>query len=192
MAEISDHERVRTSSGRIRRRRPCSFADMPNWWGSGAVRRLERRRMRGMRRTLETRFVWRLAVAAGIGVLIVDLLYLQLVLFGQGAAPPSPSRVAFIATWIALSGAAAVVGGVASGAGTRAVLLGVATAGLLVMGVVGAFSVGIPLLLATMVVGGSASVAADVAGIGVGRRTLGLFALGLLAAGLMAIGLAWT
>jgi hypothetical protein len=72
------------------------------------------------------------------------------------------------------------------------VLLGISTAGLLVMGVVGAFSVGIPLLLAAMVVGGAASVAAEVAGISATRRTLGLFLLGLAAAGLMAAGLALT
>jgi hypothetical protein len=148
--------------------------------------------MRGMRRSIDARFVWRLAVAAGIGVLIVDLLYLQLVLFGQGTPPPSPARVGFIATWIALSGAVAVIGGVARSARPRAVLLGISTAGLLLMGVVGAFSVGIPLLLAAMVVGGAASVAAEVAGISTTRRTLGLFVLGLAAAGLMAAGLALT
>jgi hypothetical protein len=148
--------------------------------------------MRGMRRTRDARFVWRLAVAAGIGVLIVDLLYLQLVLFGQGTPPPSPARLAFIVTWIALCGGVAVIGGVAESGVPRAVLLGISTAGLLVMGVVGAFSVGIPLLLAAMVVGGAASVAAEVAGISATRRTLGLFLLGLAAAGLMAAGLALT
>ncbi len=148
--------------------------------------------MRGVAQTVNTRFVWRLAVAAGIGVLIVDVLYLQLVLFGQGTPPAFPGRVAFVAAWIFVFGACAIVGGVTHRRRLRAVLLGAASAGLLIMGIVGAFSVGIPLLLATMVVAGAASVAAEVAGIGMMRRTVGLFVLGVAAAGLMAIGLALT
>ena len=136
----------------------------------------------------------RFAGAAGVAVLIVDALYLQYVLVGQGIAPPWPMRVALIGMWIAVSGICAIAGAALPGLRPprRALLLGVAAAGLLVIGVVAGFSIGIALLIAAIAVVAAASTTAMRAGIGLGRQALSLMLLLAAAAALMGIGLATT
>lgn len=136
----------------------------------------------------------RFAGAAAVAVLIVDALYLQYVLLSQGIAPPWPLRVALIATWIAVSSICALAGAALPRLGLtgRALLLGIAAAGLLVIGVVAVFSIGIALLIAGIAVVAAASSTAMRAGIGLGRQALTLTLLLAAAAVLMGIGLATT
>ncbi len=101
-------------------------------------------------------------------------------------------RVALIGMWIAVSGICAIAGAALPGLRPprRALLLGLAAAGLLVIGVVAGFSIGIALLIAAIAVVAAASTTAMRAGIGLGRQALSLMLLLAAAAVLMGIGLA--
>jgi hypothetical protein len=135
----------------------------------------------------------RLALTAGIAVLIVDVLYVQFVLFGQGVEPPWPWRVAWVAAWIAVCGGCAIAGGMPQLAPRiRALLLGGASAGLLVMGVVGAWSIGLALLVALGPIAGAAADAARRTQVRAAGMVLTFLAMLLVAALLMWVGLTIT
>lgn len=99
-------------------------------------------------------------------------------------------RVALIGMWIAVSGICAIAGAALPGLRPprRAVVLGVAAAGLLVIGVVAGFSIGIALPIAAIAVVAAALTTAMRAGIGLGRQALSLMLLLAAAAVLMGIG----
>jgi hypothetical protein len=89
----------------------------------------------------------RFAIAAGIVGLIVDATYLGII-FEQGDA--EVGRIAVVAVFLLVVSLLALAGAFAStpSARTRLTLLGAATGGLLTAGVLGIFSIGLPLLVA--------------------------------------------
>lgn len=88
-----------------------------------------------------------LAVTAGVVGVCMDGVYLVVIL-AQGEA--DTSLVAAVAALILVCSVLAIVGGLASdlAAPPRLIVLGTATGGLLMLGVVGIFSIGLPLLVA--------------------------------------------
>ncbi len=94
----------------------------------------------------------RFAMAAGIVGLIIDATYLGII-FEQGDA--EVGRVAVVAVFLLAVSLLALAGAFAStpSARTRLTLLGAATGGLLTAGVVGIFSIGLPLLVAGVACG---------------------------------------
>lgn len=87
------------------------------------------------------------ATGAAVIAAIVDVLYLGYV-SGQGGADPEFLRVPFVAGFIALMAVFAALSTRASAARWRALLLGVAAAGLLLLGYFAMFSIGLPLVVA--------------------------------------------
>jgi hypothetical protein len=84
---------------------------------------------------------------AGVGAAIiaaaVDVLYL-----GTASGDAQFLRVPFVAGFIALMAICAALSARASATRWRPFLLGIAAAGLLLLGVIGIFSIGVPLLVA--------------------------------------------
>lgn len=89
---------------------------------------------------------WFAGVAAIIAA-VVDVLYYGFV-GHQAGHDPLGWRVAFVAIFIALLAIAAALSTRASAAAWRPALLGLSAIGLLAMGFIGIFSIGLPLLLA--------------------------------------------
>jgi len=94
----------------------------------------------------------RLAMAAGIVGLLVDAVYLGII-FDQGDL--QAGRVVVVSVFILVVSALAFAGAFASTPSTRTRLtvLGAATGGLLTVGVLGIFSIGLPLLVAGVMCG---------------------------------------
>jgi hypothetical protein len=88
-----------------------------------------------------------LAVTAAIIAAVTDILYYGVVV-GQGGHDPIRWRVAFVATFIAVLAMTAALSARASSHGWRPGLLGSSAIGLLAMGFIAIFSIGLPLLLA--------------------------------------------
>jgi len=89
----------------------------------------------------------RLALAAAVVAIGTDVLYLAIIR-SQGPGEPGDLTVPVVAAVILGLAVCAGVAAIASAPTTRKVLLSIATAGLFVMGVLGLFSIGLPLLVA--------------------------------------------
>jgi hypothetical protein len=88
----------------------------------------------------------RLAIAAGVVGLVVDLGYVAII---YDEAERTSGRVAVVFLFILAVSALAIVGGTATARRVQTmVLLGASTGGLLTVGVLGIFSIGLPLLVA--------------------------------------------
>jgi hypothetical protein len=87
------------------------------------------------------------AIAAAVITAAVDVLYLGIV-SSQGGGNPEFIRIPFVATFIALMAICCALSVRASAARWRPLLLGVAAAGLLLLGFFALFSIGAPLALA--------------------------------------------
>ena len=88
-----------------------------------------------------------LAVIAAVIAGVTDALYFGIVA-GQGGHDPIRWRVAFVATFVAVLAITAALASRGSASAWRPALLGLSTIGLLAMGYVGIFSIGLPLLVA--------------------------------------------
>jgi hypothetical protein len=88
---------------------------------------------------------------AGVGAAIIaatdDVLYLGTIATQQGSASQF-LRVPFIAAFIALMAICAALSSVASAGRRRSLLLGMSAAGLILLGYLAMFSIGLPLVLA--------------------------------------------
>jgi hypothetical protein len=89
---------------------------------------------------------WLAGVAALIAS-VVDILYYGFVM-NQGARDPLAWRVVFVAGFVAILAVAAALAARDSSTALRPALLGLSAVGLLGMGFIGIFSIGLPLLLA--------------------------------------------
>jgi hypothetical protein len=92
---------------------------------------------------------WLAGVAAIIAA-AVDILYVGIVInqSRQGPHDPLGSTVIFAATFIAVLAVTAAVAALGSATALRPALLGLSAVGLLAMGVIAIFSIGLPLILA--------------------------------------------
>ena len=90
-------------------------------------------------------------IAGGLVALATDALYLWIVL-GVQSGEGDETRIALVASAIAAAGVLAIVGAALRDLTRRALALGFASAALLVLGVLGVFSVGAPLLVACLLV----------------------------------------
>jgi hypothetical protein len=88
-----------------------------------------------------------LAVTAAIIAAVTDILYYGVVV-GQGGHDPIRWRVPFVATFIAVLAMTAALSARSSSRAWRPGLLGLGAIGLLAMGFIAIFSIGLPLLLA--------------------------------------------
>jgi hypothetical protein len=88
-----------------------------------------------------------LAVIAAVIAAVTDILYYGVVV-AQGGHDPIRWRVAFVATFIAVLAMTAALSARASAGAWRPALLGLSAIGLLAMGYIAIFSIGLPLLLA--------------------------------------------
>lgn len=88
-----------------------------------------------------------LAVTAAVIAAVTDVLYYGIIV-GQGGHDPIRWRVAFVATFIAVLAITAALSARASSTAWRPALLGLTTIGLLAMGFIAIFSIGLPLLVA--------------------------------------------
>jgi hypothetical protein len=130
----------------------------------------------------------RLALAAAIVAAVVDVAYASL-MRAQSAQDPLRARPVFVAFFIGLAAAAALLASRPAHARLRPALLGLSAAGLLGLGDLAIFSIGIALLL-----GGALAAAATVATLaarpglrGAGQVLAGVFlALVVLAGGMEA------
>jgi hypothetical protein len=137
------------------------------------------------------------ASGAAVIAATVDVLYLGYV-SGQGGGDPQFLRVPFVASFIALMAILAALSAFESASRWRPLLLGVAAAGLLLLGYFAMFSIGLPLLVAGLLAvyglvrtlagapssGGSASLTAPPRGPGSFRPAV---AAGMAAAGALAV-----
>jgi fucose 4-O-acetylase-like acetyltransferase len=89
----------------------------------------------------------RLALAAAVIAVGTDVLYL-LIIRSQDPGEPGDLTVPIVAAVILGLAVCAGVAAIASAPATRKILLSIAAAGLFVMGVLGLFSIGLPLLVA--------------------------------------------
>jgi len=125
----------------------------------------------------------RMSIAAAIAcALAVATLATYLVLLSRQGTPLSNDRVLFIAVAIAILSLVTGVAALVRESRTRLMLLGISAPGLLGVGFIGAWSIGIPLLLAGILTGGAAVPAARVSRIG---------PLHLAAGGILLIGATW-
>ncbi|MDP8975965.1 MAG: hypothetical protein M3N28_06305 [Actinomycetota bacterium] len=93
---------------------------------------------------------------------LVDVGYLWLIR-QQGTEPLTDGRVLLVATLVAMSAVAAAVGGITSRPLARLGLLALASSLLMVLGVVGLFSIGLPLLAASgLALGGAVAASQSV------------------------------
>jgi hypothetical protein len=88
-----------------------------------------------------------LAVIAAVIAALTDILYYGVVV-GQGDHDPIRWRVAFVATFIAVLAITAALSARVSASAWRPALLGLSAIGLLAMGYIAIFSIGLPLLFA--------------------------------------------
>src|SRR5260370_8157869 len=88
-----------------------------------------------------------LAVIAAVMEALTDILDFGVVV-GQGGHDPIRWRIAFVATFIAVLAMTAALSARASASALRPALLGLSAIGLLAMGYIAIFSIGLPLLLA--------------------------------------------
>jgi hypothetical protein len=94
------------------------------------------------------RIMRRLGLVVAIVVAVVDILYLWYIRFKQGGPPSDlPLRVPFIAAYLALMGICATLSTMATGK-WRTALLGACASGLLLLGFLAMFSIGLPLVVA--------------------------------------------
>jgi hypothetical protein len=125
----------------------------------------------------------RMSTAAAIAcALAVATLATYLVLLSQQGTPLRYARVLLIAISIAILSLVTGAAALARESRTRLLLLGLSTPGLLGVGFIGAWSIGLPLLLAGVLTGGAAVPAARGSRIG---------PLRLVAGGLLLIGATW-
>lgn len=89
-------------------------------------------------------------VAAAISAAAVDVLYV-IYIQNQGARNPQFLRVPFLATFIALMAICSAISALLVAVRWRTLLLGVAAGGLVLLGLYGIFSIGLPLLIAGLV-----------------------------------------
>ena len=97
------------------------------------------------------------ALAAAIAG-TVDVGYLWLI-HQQGTEPLTDGRVVLVATLVGIAGAAAAAGAVTPRPRARVSLLALASSLLMMLGVVGLFSIGLPLLVAAVFALGGAVIA---------------------------------
>jgi hypothetical protein len=116
-------------------------------------------------------------VVAAIIAAAVDVLYLGLV----SSSDPQFLRRPFVATFIALMAACAALSARASAAPWRPFLLGVAAAGLLLLGSLAIFSIGLPLVIAGVMA--SLGLINAVGQAGSSRKTSGKATAAMAAAG---------
>src|SRR2546428_3385107 len=88
-----------------------------------------------------------LALIAALIAAVTDILYYGEVV-GQGGHGPLQGRVAFVATFIAVLAITSALSARASASAWRPALLGLSAIGLLAMGYIALFSIGLALLLA--------------------------------------------
>src|SRR6267378_5188554 len=112
------------------------------------------------------------AVAAAVIAAVTDVLYFGIVL-GQGGHDSIRWRVAFVATFVAVLAMTAALSSRASASAWRPGLLGLSTIGLLAMGFIAIFSIGLPLLVA-----GALAFIALVASLGAARQPAGVLKAG--------------
>jgi hypothetical protein len=93
----------------------------------------------------------RLGVVVAILVVVVDVLYVRYIVFVQGATSDQPWRVPFVASYLAAIAICALLSATLPAGSWRLALIGAATAGLLVLGFFGLFSIGLPLFLMGLV-----------------------------------------
>jgi hypothetical protein len=89
-------------------------------------------------------------VSAGIFVAAVDALYLAVV--GSQGTNPQYLRAPFVAAFIALMAITAALSSLVSAPPWRSLLLGFSAAGLLLLGFFAIFSIGLPLMVAGLLV----------------------------------------
>jgi hypothetical protein len=92
----------------------------------------------------------RFAIVGGLLVFVAEGVYLWIL--RQQGITDGTLRVPFVVAFIAVCGAAALVGAVAPLRGVRLVLLSFSAVGLLVMGFLAAFSIGLLLLVAGILI----------------------------------------
>jgi hypothetical protein len=90
-------------------------------------------------------------VVVAILVIVVDVLYVRYIVFVQGATSDQPWRVPFVASYLAAIAICALVSATLPAGNWRLALIGAATAGLLVLGFFGLFSIGLPLFVMGLV-----------------------------------------
>ena len=93
----------------------------------------------------------RLGVVVAILVVVVDVLYVRYIVFVQDATSDQPWRVPFVASYLAAIAICALLSATLPAGSWRLALIGAATAGLLVLGFFGLFSIGLPLFVMGLV-----------------------------------------
>jgi hypothetical protein len=102
----------------------------------------------------------RVGLIVAIVVAVVDVLYIWFVGFVQGATSDMPWVVPFVASYLGLLAVCALLSGTGSPSSWRIALLGGSAGGLVVLGFLALFSIGLPLFVM-----GLASIAALVTAI---------------------------
>lgn len=90
-------------------------------------------------------------MVVAILVVVVDVLYVRYIVFVQGATSDQPWRVPFVASYLAAIAICALLSATLPAGSWRLAFIGAATAGLLVLGFFGLFSIGLPLFLMGLV-----------------------------------------
>jgi hypothetical protein len=144
----------------------------------------------GERSSVRGTSVSRLAIAAGIVALAVDVLYLAII----WAQEPHHhlGRVGFVAAAIAAAAVCALVGATRPKPADRLPFLGAATGALLGLGYLGLFSVGLPLLVAAGFSVAAWVVTSDAAGPAHPRERIVAVVLALAAPAVLVGGIAVT
>jgi hypothetical protein len=129
-----------------------------------------------------------LGVIVALLVVTVDLLYVWYIEFVQSALSDQPWRVPFVASYLGALAICALLSAVVSGGSWRVVLAGAAASGLLVLGFLGMFSIGLPLFVMGLLTTGALVMAVKSAvrpGLAAGAPVVGaLVAVIVLVAGL--------
>jgi uncharacterized membrane protein YozB (DUF420 family) len=114
------------------------------------------------------------ALVAGIAATVILAGYLAII---QKQDMGFPSRVVFVAGWIAVAAVLAFRAAFTRAPRRRSLFSGIATAMLIVLSVPAALSIGVAVFLIALLAGSSASVAAHESGIGPLARIVWLVAL---------------
>jgi len=128
---------------------------------------------------------------AAVLAFATEVGYLWIILRQQDAVEPGVSgRVLVVAATMAVAGAVGVVGAVTSSPTIRAKLAAIATGGLVPLGVLAAFSIGLPLLVARLLALGACigALRHDAST----RTLIWAVVAALVAAGVLAVGLLLT
>ena len=88
-----------------------------------------------------------LGVITAIVVATVDLLYVWYIGFVQSGVSDQPWRVPFVASYLGALAICALLSAIVSGGSWRVVLAGACASGLLVLGFLAMFSIGLPLVV---------------------------------------------